>query len=235
MSASATQQATSLLALFNDLLVLGTSLKTATTCGEPESLRSHLLDLFYQANQVGNDMGIPKETMRLARYAVAAYLDEMIMGSHWPKKHQWPAMSLMSELFTTDVAGQGFFQYLEEIWRGHPLNTELLELYCLCLVLGFEGKYKLQGRDQLKALIQEMGRDLQAKRGEVPPLSPGEKSPGTVVWNHQQSTMPRILAAVGIVLVIGLYVILMLNISWDTEAVSVQLKELTDKVIAVNR
>lgn len=48
------------------------------------------------------------------------------------------------------------------------LNTDLLELYYLCLALGFEGKYKLQGREQLRALIQDLGRDLQTRRGEVP-------------------------------------------------------------------
>jgi type VI secretion system protein ImpK len=227
---SAMERPTNLLTLFNDLLVLGTSLKTAVNSGEPEGLRSHLLDMFYQVNQLGNDMGIPKETMRLARYAVAAYLDEMIMTSQWPKKHQWPAMSLQNELFSTDTAGQGFFKHLEEIWRGHPLNTDLLELYYHCLVLGFEGKYKLQGRDQLKALIQEMGRDLQVKRGEVPPLSLGESSRGTVIRNHQQATIPWILSAAGIVLATGLYAILMMNISWDAEAVATHLKELTEKV-----
>lgn len=232
MSASAAERTTSLLSLFNDLLVLGTSLRSAANCGEPEALRSHLLDLFYQANQMGNDMGIPKETMRAARYALAAYLDEMVMSSQWPKKQQWPAMSLQSELFGTDLAGQGFFQQLEEIWRGHPLNLDLLELYCLCLALGFEGKYKLQGREQLKALFQEMGRDLQAKRGDLPPLQLGEKPSGVVVWQQQPPTMTRILAAAGLVLAFGLYVILMLNSSWHADEVAVHLQELTEKVMA---
>src|SRR5574340_338013 len=158
MPVSATER-TSLLSLFNDLLIVGASLKAATECGEPETLRAHLLDMFYQASQAGGDMGIPKETLRLARYALTAYLDEMVMSSHWPKKLQWPSMSLQNELFSTDLAGQGFFQNLEAVWHGHPLNIDLLELYYLCLVLGCEGKYKLQGREQLKALIQELGRD----------------------------------------------------------------------------
>lgn len=235
MPAVVTERTANLLALFNDLLVLGTSLRNTTNCGEPEALRSHLLDMFYQINQIGNDLGIPKEMMRSARYAVAAYLDEMVMSSRWPKKHQWPAMSLQSELFSTDVAGQGFFQYLEEIWRGHPLNTELLELYYLCLVLGFEGKYKLQGRDQLKSLIQEMGRDLQAKRGEDPPLSLGEKSPGTAMWNAKQAAAPWVFAAAGIAMALGLYVTLLINISWDADALAAKLKDLTDKVVTMNR
>ncbi len=103
---------TSLPSLFNDLLIVGTSLKTARQWGEPEKLRAQLLDMFYQANQAGGDIGIPKETLRLARYALAAFLDEMVMSSHWPQKQQWPSMSLQSELFSTDVAGPGLFPKL---------------------------------------------------------------------------------------------------------------------------
>lgn len=221
---------TSLLTLFNDLLIAGTSLKMATEYAEPETLRSHLLDMFYQANQAGGDMGIPKETLRLARYALAAYLDEMVMISHWPQKHQWPSMSLQNELFSTDLAGQGFFQNLEEIWRGHPLNIDLLELYYFCLVLGFEGKYKLQGREQLKALIQELGRDIQAKRGEVPSLSLGEKSPVTVDGKGQLGTIPWILGVGAIALAIVLYVTLAVNSTWDAEAVKANLQVMAEKV-----
>lgn len=221
---------TSLLSLFNDLLIVGTSLRAATECGEPETLRAHLLDMFYQANQAGGDMGVPKETLRLARYALAAYLDEMVMSSHWPQKHQWPSMSLQSELFSTDLAGQGFFQNLEEIWRGHPLNTDLLELYYLCLVLGFEGKYKLQGREQLKALIQELGRDIQARRGEVPSLSLGETSAATVNGKSQLGSIPWILSVGAFALAIVLYVVLAMNISWDADAVKANLQVMAEKV-----
>lgn len=221
---------TSLLSLFNDLLIVGTSLKTARQCGEPEKLRAQLLDMFYQANQAGGDMGIPKETLRLARYALAAYLDEMVMSSHWPQKQQWPSISLQSELFSTDVAGQGFFQNLEEISRGYPLNTDLLELYYLCLVLGFEGKYKLQGREQLKALIQEMGRDIQAKRGEVPSLSLGETSRGVTNGEAQIGKIPWILGAGATALAIVLYVVLAINITWDAEAVKANLQAMAEKV-----
>jgi type VI secretion system protein ImpK len=220
---------TSLLSLFNDLLIVGTSLKAAMDCGEPETLRSHLLDMFYQANQAGSDMGIPKETLRLARYAIAAYLDEMVMSSHWPKKLQWPSINLQNELFSTDLAGQGFFQNLEEIWRGHPLNTDLLELYYLCLVLGFEGKYRLQGREQLKGLIQELGRDIQAKRGEVPSLSLGETSPGIVNGKDQIRRIPWMLGVGAIALAIVLYVILAINITWHADAVKGNLQTMVPK------
>jgi len=234
MSTAATGR-TTLLSLFNDLLVLGTSLKTAADCGDPQSLRSHLLERLYQANQAGNDMGMPRETLRLARYAVAAYLDEMVMMSQWPKKRQWPTMSLQSELFSTETAGQGFFQFLEEIWREHPQNADLLELYYLCLALGFEGKYKVQGRDQLKALIQDLGRDLQAKRGDVPPLSPGQPLSEPTARSPKQAAVPWLMAAAGIGLAVVLYVTLLVNSGWDAEAVAVHLNELTEKVDTVNR
>lgn len=229
MPALATER-TSLLSLFSDLLVLGTSLKTAPDCGEPETLRSHLLDMFYQINQAGGDMGIPKDTLRLARYALAAYLDEMVMSSHWGKKHQWPAMSLQGELFSTDLAGQGFFQNLEEIWRGHPLNTDLLELYYLCLALGFEGKYKLQGREQLKALIQDLGRELQAKQGEIPSLLLDVPSPDTPREKGRAATIPWMLAVGAIALAIVSYGILIINITKNTDAVKTSLQDLAQKV-----
>lgn len=235
MPTPVTERKTNLITLFNDLLVLGTSLRVAADCGEPRTLRSQLLDLFYQVNQAGNELSLPKETMKAAGYAVAAYLDEMIMISNWPQKHQWPELSLQSELFGIDTAGQGFFDQLDEIWSARPLNADLLELYYLCLALGFEGKYKLQGKDQLKAVVQEMGRDIQAKRGEAPPLSLGETVTGIPAPARHAITTPWIAVAAGTLFALGLFLILMLNISRHADAVAVQLKELGEKVVTLSR
>src|SRR5438093_8521298 len=161
--------------LFENCFVLGTALKGMSNCGDHARLRSHLIEMFLDADRKGETFGLPKEVLRQAKYAVAAFLDEMVMNSRWPEKHRWASQMLQYELFGTQVAGVEFFDYLDTVRRKLPLNTDLLEVYYRCLALGFQGQYRLAGREKLKALIEDIKQDLQAKQGEITLFSPNGK------------------------------------------------------------
>ena len=42
-------------------------------------------------------------------------------------------------------AGERFFERLDKVRRAGEGKAELLEIYYLCMALGFEGKYKIAG------------------------------------------------------------------------------------------
>ena len=69
--------------VFSDLLVLGTYLKDTKDIGSPDHLRTRLHHLFHQADETAKTRGVPSDAQTHARYAVAAYLDEMIINSRW--------------------------------------------------------------------------------------------------------------------------------------------------------
>lgn len=163
--------------VFSDLFILGTHVKNSKELGYADSLRKRTIDMFASAERKGRDAGYAEELLTQAKYALAAFLDEMIMGSPWSDKEQWSVNPLQYEFFKESVAGVEFFNRLEAIRRAYPVNRELLELYFVCLILGFEGQYKIHGREKLKDLVESVGQDLNPKKTKKPSLSPQGRRP----------------------------------------------------------
>jgi type VI secretion system protein ImpK len=87
-----------------------------------------------------------------AKYALVAYIDEAVMKSDWQYKVKWMSSPLQLEIFGDHVAGKKFFDKLNEIVLLSSDAVELLELYYLCLEMGFEGSYRVEGIEKLQAL-----------------------------------------------------------------------------------
>ena len=77
-----------------------------------------------------------------AQYAVAALIDEMIMYSNWPYKKKWHQQALQLLTFNDTKAGEHFFEKLQQFCCEPMQHKELIELYYVCLQLGFRGKYR---------------------------------------------------------------------------------------------
>ena len=213
--------------VFGDLLVLGTYLKDAKDLGSPEHLRTRLHHLFRVAEDQGKSAGIHSDAYTQARYAVTAYIDEMIISSRWANRDQWSARPLQYDFFGEYVAGEGFFQHLDTIRRSLPLNAELLEVYGLCLILGFEGQYRIHEREKLRGLIEDVTREVQAKRGDVPMLSPHGERPEELLTELVKRELPVwvvLVTSAGIVLLF--YLALLFLISQDAGHVVDQLRKL---------
>ncbi len=157
---------------FFDLLVLGVHVRDSRDLGRIDTLQKKIDDMLEEADRRGTASRYSRDTLEEARYAVVAFLDEMILQSGWDQKNQWATQLLQYKYFQTQIAGEEFYHHLTNLRRGLPVNVDLLEVYHVCMVLGFEGKYKLEGRERLKDLQHDLLREIQGLRGEIPPLSP---------------------------------------------------------------
>lgn len=80
----------------------------------------------------------------LAKFALCAWVDETVLSSDWPEKGKWAKEQLQRNHFQTTEAGEEFFDRL----NGLGLHqTEVREVYYLCLVMGFSGRYCHEGDD----------------------------------------------------------------------------------------
>lgn len=212
--------------VFSDLLVLGTYLKEAKDLGSPEHLRTRLQHLFHVADEQAKSRGVSSEAQVHARYAVTAFIDEMIINSRWAHREQWAARPLQYDFFSEYVAGEGFFKRLESIRRSLPLNADLLEVYSLCLILGFEGQYRIHERERLRGLIEDITREVQAKRGDVPALSPHGKRPEELMELVKRELPVWVVLVTSVGIVFLFYVALSFLIGQDVGHVVDQLKRL---------
>ncbi|XZG71805.1 type IVB secretion system protein IcmH/DotU [Chitinibacteraceae bacterium HSL-7] len=110
-----------------------------------------------------------------AKYAFCALLDEIVLASNFPIRDEWERMPLQLRLFGEHLAGEGFFDRLEMIRMDPKKNIEVLEVFYSCLLLGFEGKYLLEGKEKLGFLTQRVGQEIEQVRGGVAPFAPNWK------------------------------------------------------------
>jgi type IV/VI secretion system ImpK/VasF family protein len=117
------------------------------------------------------------------RYALVCWLDEIFCESDSPWRDQWPHLTLEQRLFGTRERATKFWAQAELAdARPGADGTEVLEIYYLCAMLGFRGKYRPAPAD-LRALLtrfeERIGegqaewqgpRDLGAA-SDVPPLT----------------------------------------------------------------
>lgn len=185
-----------------DVLVLGSVVRTAADCGERRVFLERALSVIREADLAAERAGAAKDDVAAARFAVAAFFDEMVLNSTWPAREDWSSHPLQYELFGTQEAGLEFFQRLETVRRSTPSNPDLLALYYLCLTLGFEGQYTLSGREKLHTLIREMARELSIVRGAVPALSPHGQRPDELAKETKRDWMPWIVCGVSAVVVV---------------------------------
>jgi type VI secretion system protein ImpK len=97
------------------------------------------------------------------------------MTTPWGSASTWSTNSLLLEFHSETWGGEKVFTILDRV-RGEPQKyLALLKLIDICLLLGFEGKYRVieGGREQLADLRTELGRLLrQLTRPAARELSP---------------------------------------------------------------
>jgi type VI secretion system protein ImpK len=150
--------------------------------GHIDSLRKEIALLLQDLEKRGKRSGHAEEDVKAARYALCALIDETILNSNWGFKDQWADRPLQLEYFGDHMAGERFFDLLQRIRKKGSRKVDLLEIFCLSLILGFQGKYKLQGGEELRRLISELVAEVNAHRGGEPrELAPHWKIPQEAV------------------------------------------------------
>ncbi len=126
------------------------------------SFRAHLLNAMRVAEEESRKAGYSQEDTRLAVFAVVALLDESILNSENPAFHDWSRRPLQEEIFGSFVAGEMFFSGVDRlIARDDSLVlADVLEVYYLCLLLGYGGRYSAGARGNLQQVIDKVGRRI---------------------------------------------------------------------------
>jgi type VI secretion system protein ImpK len=177
--------------------------------GRQENLRKEIGLMVEEIDRQGNRCGYAEEDLKAAKYALLALIDETILNSPLPFKDQWAERPLQLEYFGEHMAGERFFDLLERVRQKGARKTDLLETFCIILLLGFQGKYKLRGREELDRLIQDVVAEVTKYRGGVAPLSPHGRIPDEPV-ERQSNAFPRwvwLTGAGAVALVLFVFVI----------------------------
>lgn len=114
------------------------------------------------------EMGMRNEVVLSARYLICAVLDEAVLNTPWGSTSPWAQRTLLSIFHNETSGGEKSFLILDRLRQSPSENLDLLELFYICLSLGFEGKYRIahRGRDQLEGIRDELFNVIRSYRGE---------------------------------------------------------------------
>ena len=173
------------------------------------SLRGTMDSLLRQLEQDAEVSGYKESMAQSAKFALAAFADETVLTASFPLRSEWEKYPLQLEYFGEQLAGVKFYERLDDLMKSLEENADVLELYYLCLLIGYKGKYKIYFEDQLRGVIDQVAECLRrVNRLRTGALSPHWKATDQpqLIANQGIPTWAKITGAAAIGLVLLFYV-----------------------------
>jgi len=138
------------------------------------AFRHHTREAIRAAASQAMTAGYPADDVKMATFATVAFLDESVLNSQNPVFTDWARRPMQEELFGTHIAGEVFFQNLQQLLGradSHDL-ADLLEVHYLCMLLGFGGRYSVGNRGELAQVMNLTADKIRRVRGRFGGLAP---------------------------------------------------------------
>lgn len=121
--------------------------------------------------------------IQVAKFGLASFVDETVLTNNFPLKEEWERYPIQLEYFGEQLAGNKFYDKLEAMLRQIDVTQDAVEVYYVCMLLGFKGRYAVYEHDKLLATMQRTADEL-VKIGKIAPV---ELSPH---WLVQDQPVP---------------------------------------------
>lgn len=135
-----------------------------------------------------------------AETAIVAFLDEAVLSLKDPARDTWAKQTLSMELYSESNAGEVFYERLDDLTGEGDSNhlADVLEVYLLCLLLGFEGRFSGPMRAEAARISDRLRSRVEAIRGNLYRLAPSfqfTNSPAVEIPKHPKDARILWLAA----------------------------------------
>jgi type VI secretion system protein ImpK len=140
---------------------------------EPEGFRTRMKQALREIASTAARKGYSADDVQEANFAVVAFLDEAVLTAD-ACATEWARKSLGEELFGQRSAGELFFKRLEILRANRDSQSlaEVLEVYYLCLLLGYEGKFAGGSKAEIQLLMSNLRERIERIFGRSPEFSP---------------------------------------------------------------
>ena len=102
-------------------------------------------------------------------------------------KEEWEKNPLQLEYFGESLAGNKFFEKLAAMNKQIDVTADAVEIYYVCMLLGFKGRYGVYEKEKLLTIMQETANAL-VKAGKIRPV---ELSPHWLADDQPEPPKPR--------------------------------------------
>jgi len=115
--------------------------------------RQRINSFLSQMEQQALSIGFKDTQIHAVKFALVAFTDEAVLAGRFHSLQDWGSNPLQLEHFGDALAGVKFFDRLDAMLKNPQQEAEVIEVYYLCLLLGFKGKYHSIFEDQLPGVI----------------------------------------------------------------------------------
>ena len=135
---------------------------------DPERLKRGMVEAVRAFEKRALATGLDTKSLRAARYALCATIDDLVLSTPWGAASSWAAQSLTSIFHNEVSGGERFFEILDQMQKELGRHSEVVELMYLCTSLGFEGRYRVmpRGAAALTEFRDGLYRGIRQRRGE---------------------------------------------------------------------
>ncbi len=183
---------------------------------DAESFRRRTKGVLHDIEQVAIAGGYDASDVRDTHFAVVAFLDSVLLNSNEPVRAEWERKPLQEELFGQTDAGVVFFDKLEHFRsrRDSDRLADILEVYLLCLFLGFEGRYSGRLRGELESITEKLRLRIDHIRGRSNRISPSAapSAPAGPVAFVRKDPLSRARAATLAALIVTIFCFIALKL-----------------------
>lgn len=183
-----------------------------------DSFRRRMKAAFEEVERNAGVLNYDFHDIQVTHLAVVAFLDEAVLASSDPCRAQWSRLPLAQELLGQPTAGDVFFDRLEGLLRSRKDSAQLadiLEVFLLCLLLGFEGRYSGLRRGELHSFIERTRVRIEATRppsGRLLPAAELEVVPPAREAPRRKQDRYRLAALVTVIGVVFLFLVFKLDL-----------------------
>lgn len=192
---AASAAAPTLLDLMTDGFYALFLLRSGSTPQDGSAFDAQLLHFLGEVEARARAAGIPHDDAELARYAFCAAADETVLRSAFGIRDRWEKHPLQLRLFGDQLAGEHFFDKLEQLRARGAAKLQVLEVFHVCLLLGFQGRYAVDGAERLPCLRARLGEEIARMRGRTRSFAPHAGRPDNVSNRLGSDRALRLMAA----------------------------------------
>lgn len=167
--------------LLSDGFSLLFMLKNGSTPPQETEFLNSITALLAEFERDAHKLKVASADIEAAKYAFCAALDEVILCSSFALRAGWERRPLQLLMFGDQLAGEHFFDRLEVLRSGGAPHLQALQVFQMCLLIGFKGRYALDGADKLANLIARLGDEIASIQGKTRGFAPRAERPDRII------------------------------------------------------
>jgi type VI secretion system protein ImpK len=184
----------------------------------PEMFHARMIAFIDDLYTRGQRAGMNERDVHDMVYAIVALADEVALRKPGGIREVWMSKPLQLHYFNENLAGEGFFQRLEYV-LADPRRIDVLRVYYLCLLFGFQGKFAVRGGELELAAVQRRVKDILGIGSRPEPLSKKHLRPRERVNRAQQHYITVWIGLLALLFSLALIIVLRRALDGQTTAI----------------